>query len=156
MDHSSHKLQSDNFCDESLCTEHDVAKSKYVHQVTAKSLHTLRKSTFNHYKQQSTNQQSFEEWRDEMETNTPQFRFWSIALKLEVDYLLFIQSIRSFNFTLYVVCQQDFTVDLNLQPHPLYLLADHSSLRYGILSETNPVIFKEFISNGNFTVRRTK
>lgn len=45
----------------SLYTGHDVAESKYVHQVTGKPLHILMKNAFNNYVHESTNQLSFDE-----------------------------------------------------------------------------------------------
>lgn len=46
---------------ESLSTGHDVAESKYVHQVTGKSLHIFMKSAFSNYVHKSTKQLSFDE-----------------------------------------------------------------------------------------------
>ena len=47
-------------------------------------------------------EQRFQEWCDKMKERSPQFQFWHIALSMEMDYLLFLGSIRSRNFDLYV------------------------------------------------------
>ena len=46
---------------ESLGTRHNVVNTKYTHQVTIKSLHLLRKGTFNNYVYESSNQAIFGE-----------------------------------------------------------------------------------------------
>ena len=92
-----------------------------------------------------------------METRSPQFQSWSIALKLEMDYLLFLRWIRNSNFAFYVV-----SISLILpwifaftHIHYAYWLASHH-YDMEMLHKTNPDIFYEFKSNGDFTVRRTK
>lgn len=70
------------FGKESLCRWQDVVEFKYAHQVTAKSLHVLKKSAFDNYVHESSNQKIFEEWRDKMETLSSIFLFWSITSKM--------------------------------------------------------------------------
>ena len=45
------------------------------------------------------NGMNFESWRAEMEIKSLQFQVWSLVLKMEMDYLLFLQSIRSSSST---------------------------------------------------------
>ena len=90
---------------ESLLTGHNIAPSKYVHQVTAKVVRQLMQRTFkslNEGYSEDEREQRFQEWCDKMKERSPQFQFWHIALSMEMDYLLFLRSIRSRNFDLYV------------------------------------------------------
>ena len=96
------------------------------------------------------NEKSFETWRAEMEKENPQFKFWSIALKMEMDYLMFLRSIRSSDFWLYVSSIKSFL--------PWIFIFDH--IHYArdmeVLETTNPAIYHEFNDNGNFVVNRTQ
>ena len=85
---------------DSLLTGHKVAKTKYAHQVTAMALHQLMETAYQNCPLKI--KKSFQNWRSDMEKANPQFSFWSIALKMEMDYLMFLRSIRSSNFGLYV------------------------------------------------------
>ena len=90
---------------ESLLIGHNIAPSKYAHQVTAKVLHKLRWRAFETYKQDSlteNREKKFGQWCAEMDEKSPQFQFWSITLSMQKDYLLFLRSIRSRNFDLFV------------------------------------------------------
>ena len=83
----------------SLLTSHDVANTKYyAHQATTLTLYNLMNTAFKY--SGLTNGMNFEVWRDEMEIKSPQLQFWTIALKMESDYLLFLRSIRFSNFKL--------------------------------------------------------
>ena len=86
---------------DSLLSGHEVGKTKYVHQVTALILYQLMKDAFEQSKKEDCTL-NFEEWRASKELESPQFRFWSVALKMEMDYFLFLRSISSSNFKLYV------------------------------------------------------
>ena len=86
---------------DSLLSGHEVGKTKYVHQVTALTLYQLMKDAFEQSKMKDCTL-SFAEWRASKELESPQFQFWSFALKMEMDYFLFLRSRRSSNFKLYV------------------------------------------------------
>ena len=45
--------------------------------------------------------EDFQSWRHRMELEYPQFRYWSISLKMELNLLVFLKSVRSGNFSLY-------------------------------------------------------
>ena len=73
---------------QSILTGHDVAKGKYAHQVTAASLHILRRKAFD---DQSENGriESFTEWCEVMQKNNPNFQYWTVVLKLDIILFLF-------------------------------------------------------------------
>ena len=145
-------------------TGHEVAKSKYAHQVTASVLYRLMRNTYEQKcanleegAHEGENKVSLDSWRAEMEVRSPQFQFWSIALKMEMALFLFVRSIRARNFVLY-----KYAIDQLL---PWMFAFDH--IHYArwlsvhlhdmqVLDQTNPEIYKEFKNNGNFVVARTK
>ena len=92
-----------------------------------------------------------------MELESPQFQFWSIALKMEMDYSLFLRSIRSSNFKLYDALIGKFLPWIFRFDHIHYarwLSIHHYDME--MFKETNPGVFQKFDVNGNFTVARTK
>ena len=92
-----------------------------------------------------------------MEKENPQFLFWSIALKMEMDYLMFLRSIRSSNFRLYISSIARFLPWIFVFDHVHYarwLTIHHYDME--MLNETNPAIYEEFDTNRNFTVKRTQ
>lgn len=154
-----------------LLTGHEVAKSKYVHQVTASVLYRLMKSSYDGESGERTEEDenmeadesqknekiTFDSWRADMEVRLPQFQYWSIALKLEMAFFLFARSIRSRNFILY-----KYAIDQLL---PWMFALDH--VHYArwlsihlydmqVLNQTSPDTYYEFKENGNFVVARTK
>ena len=140
---------------DSLLTGHDVAQSKYMHQVTAMALHRLMKSAYDNRTPKNAN--SFEIWRAEMEKENPQFKFWSFALKMEMDYLTFLRSIRSADFKLYVASLKKILPWIFLFDHFHYarwLTIHHHDME--VLKDINPQIYEEFVTNGNFVVNRTQ
>ena len=87
---------------QSLLTGHDVAQTKYVHQVTTCCLYQLLHAAFSISTESAGDRTIlFDNWRSGMEKKSVQFQFWSVALKMELDYLLFLRSIRSGDFNLY-------------------------------------------------------
>ena len=94
---------------DSLLSGHDVAATKYVYQVTACTFYNLMKQAFQQSKCDTGREQrnlTFEQmeknkWREQMELLYPEFQFCSIALKMQMDYLLFLRSIQSRKFSLY-------------------------------------------------------
>ena len=140
---------------ESLTSGHDVAKTKYVHQVTAKALYQLLQNTYQRCKQDGC-QLDFLDWKRHHELRNPQFKFWSISLKMELDYLLFLRSVRSSNFSLYVESIGNFLPWIFALDHVHYqrwLSIHHYDME--MLRETNPSVFEAFNDHGSFTVSRT-
>ena len=138
---------------DSLCTGHSVAKSKYAHQVTVKVLYALMKNAY----QDSSSELGFEDWRAQMESSSPLFQYWSIVLRMEQVYLLFMRSIRTASFDLYVYSLEKLLPWIFALDHHHYarwLSVHHYDMQ--MLQTTNPDIYEEFKVNGNFTVKRTK
>ena len=92
-----------------------------------------------------------------MEERSPQFQFWSLTLKIELDYLLFLRSIRSRNFELYVLSIAKILPWLFALDH--YHYARWLSIHlYDMqrLEQTDPQIHHEFCMKGNFVVSQKK
>ena len=68
----------------SLPSGHEVRKTKYVHQVTVLTLYQLMKDAFEQSKKKDCTV-NFAEWLASEELQSPQFQFWSINLKIEMD-----------------------------------------------------------------------
>ena len=141
---------------QSLISGHEVAKTKYCHQVTACTLNSLMQEAYNHFREEKENI-SFGEWKSNMEERSPQFQFWSLTLKIELDYLLFVRSIRSRNFELYVLSIAKILPWLFALDHYHYarwlLIHLHDMQR---LEQTDPQIHHEFCMKGHFVVSRRK
>ena len=76
---------------------------------------------------------------------------------MEMDYFLFLLSIRSSNFKLYVASIGKFLPWIFAFDHvhnARWLSIHHYDMK--MLKETNPDVFQKFDVNGNFTVARTK
>ena len=141
---------------DSLCTGHTVAKTKYVYQVTAKALNILMIDAFQKSSIDVSRQHPFDEWRKEMESRSPQFKFWSIALRIELNYLLFLRAVLKGGFLLYMASIEKllpwiFTLD-HIH-YAIWLTVHHYDME--MLSTTNPGVFNKFW-NGNFTVEQTR
>ena len=135
---------------DSLLSGHEVGKTKYVHQVTALTLYQLMKDAFEQSKKEDCTF-NFAEWRASKELESPQFQFWSIALKMEMDYFLFLRSIRSSNFKLYVASIRKFLPWIFAFDHVHYarwLSFHHYDME--MLKETNPDVFQKFDVKKNF------
>ena len=144
---------------DAFLTVHDVAKTKYMHQVTALALHQLMVSSYDKYieSKSSTDPPNFGEWKTIMESAYPQFQFWSIALNMVVDYLIFLRSIRTGDFKLYTVSLERILPWIFVFDHIHYsrwLPVHHQDMK--TLRENNNVIYEEFVNNGNFVVHRTR
>ena len=79
---------------ESLVSGHDVVRTKYIHQVTASTLHQLQHQA---HKDSGTDLM-FSEWCSQMKDKSPTFQFWALVLKLKLILLDFLRSIRSADF----------------------------------------------------------
>ncbi|KAK3925234.1 hypothetical protein KUF71_002620, partial [Frankliniella fusca] len=76
-----------------------LTRSRYAHQVTAAALYRLQVAAYEEYS--SDDPLTFEDWRHEMRKSSVQFRFWDIALQLELTVLLLVRATRTANFCLY-------------------------------------------------------
>ena len=77
---------------DALLTGH-VVKTKYMHQMTAFTLHQLMVSSYDKFieSKSSTDPPNFSEWKTIMESAYPQFQFWSTVLNMQLDYLNFLR-----------------------------------------------------------------
>ena len=100
---------------ESLVSGHDVVRTKYIHQVTASTLHQLQNQA---YKDDGTGLM-FCEWSSEMKDKSPTFHFWALVLKMELILLEFLRSIHSVDFQLYVTAME--TMMLSFLPFDTHI-----------------------------------
>ena len=101
-------------------------------------------------------QHTFDEWCKEMEYRSQPFKFWLIALRMKLDYLLFLRTVREGDFLLYTASIKKLLPWMFALDHIHYarwLTVHHYDME--ILSTTNPDIFKESC-NGNFTVKQKR
>ena len=141
---------------ELLCAGHAIAKTKYVHQVAAKFLYILMIDAFQKSSINVSKQRTFSKRYREMESCSPQLKFWSIALRMELEYLLLPWAVRKGDFLLYIsTIWKAVTMDFCFGSHPLarWLAISHYNME--MLSTTNQDVFNKFC-NRNFTVKRTR
>lgn len=83
-----------------------ISRAQWAHQVSAAALFCLQNEAFTAYKDASEVEnlevKSFDEWCADMETNHPQFFYWSKTLKLEILFLQFMRAQREGNFLMYI------------------------------------------------------
>ena len=100
---------------------------------------------------------TFQEWREQMELLYPQFQFWSITLKMQMDYLLFLRSIQSRKFSLSVHSlgkRLPWTFFFDHFNYAQWMSVHHYDME--MLQESNCSNFHKFEVNGNFVSSRTK
>ena len=69
--------------------------------MTAAALHKLLTEGFEKINDENETKIAFDQWRTHFEQKYPQFRYWSVTLKLAFIMLSFVRSIRTGNFKLY-------------------------------------------------------
>ena len=82
-----------------------VTRTRWAHQVTASVLYLLRQEGYTQYCDELDDghvAMSVEEWCDTRADASPQFKFWSIILKLELEIMIYVRSLREGDFKLYV------------------------------------------------------
>lgn len=82
-----------------------VTRTRYAHQVTAAGLYILQMNAYEAYTRADHGENEpldFQQWIDKQTSLHPQFKFWDIALHLELLVMQYIRSIREGNFSLYV------------------------------------------------------
>ena len=93
---------------DNLLKGHDTAHSQWAHQVSAAALHHLLTESYLLYQQSfDENDLSFVEWREHMETMSPQFFYWSKTLDIEILFLQFLRAQREANFQRYTYSDQN-------------------------------------------------
>jgi len=82
-----------------------VKKTARIHQVTACALYRLRQDSFRNWQtsqQETAHASTFEQWCKQQAERSPQFYFWQLVLKVELDVLAWDRSVHEGNFPLYV------------------------------------------------------
>lgn len=135
-----------------------VTRTRRAHQISACCLYILLKAAYQEYSdsEEFDHKLDMEEWCLQMSTERPQFHYWFLTLKLELDALIFIRAIREGHFKLYI--------DALTRIIPWFFALDHIHYSRWLpvhvrdmtaLSSTNPDAHVEFLS-GKFVVHKTK
>ena len=135
-----------------------VTRTRWAHQVTASVLYLLRQEGYTQYCDKLDDghvAMSVEEWCDTRADASPQFKFWSNILKLELEIMIYVRSLREGDFKLYV--------DALTKIAPWFFALGHTNYARWIpvhlrdmvaLEDKHPDVFAEFMA-GNFTVKKT-
>ena len=70
-----------------------VTRTQRPHQVTASSLYLLLKRAYTEYSKDLEHVMSLEDWHTITANESPQFRFWSIILNLELHVMIYVRAI---------------------------------------------------------------
>lgn len=143
---------------ESFLTASHVRRTRHMHEVTAAGLHILQHTAYESYVQISTDEQnvlSFDKWCEEQAAKQPQFAYWSLVKQFELDILIFVRSIRTSNFKLYVdsltkLIPWFFTFD---RTHYARWLPIHVRDMMSLSGKHNDVL-QQFLL-GNFTAKKS-
>ena len=140
---------------ESFLTASHVTRTRRAHQVTAASLHILKKKAYIAYKdklEEAEQSLTFEDWENTMEKKSPHFLFWGLVLHLELTCLRLVRAFKKANFALYVDAIQQILPWLFVMDHTNY--ARWLAVHYWVLSSKHPDVYKHF-SDGAFVVHKT-
>ena len=142
---------------DSFLTAAHITRTRHAHQVTACVLYQALEEAHQEYvisSERGIEAMSLEDWCNK-QSNLPMFKFWFTVLQLELTLLVFLQSIRTGDFELYV---QSLTKLV-----PWFFSLDHFNYSRWIsvhlrdmvtLSHLHPQIYEEF-RKGHFTVQKT-
>ena len=99
---------------------------------------------------------SIEDWCEQRKIQSPQFQYWHLVLKMEIDILVFIRSLRESNFNLYrqALCQLIPYMFANNNVNYARWLPIHL-LDMLTLEERHPSIAEAFHA-GKFVVHKTE
>ena len=81
-----------------------ISRTRHAHQVTACGLHILMCSAYADYingMAESDVKLDFDKWKKAKARDCPQFKYWSLILKVELIVLMFVHSLREGSFSLY-------------------------------------------------------
>ncbi len=133
-----------------------VTRSRYCHQVSACALHLLMRNAYTAYLHSEANEHlDFNAWRDLQSQTCPQFKFWSTALNLELMLMIFVRSVRTGDFALYVqvlsqVAPWMFALDQNNYARWLPIHIRDMM----VLEHKHPAVFAEFQA-GKFVAQKS-
>ena len=143
---------------DSLLKATHVTRTRHAHQITADSLSILQHDVNERYKETllvGENVLDFTDWCGKMRAEQPQFKYWSFVLEMELIIFQIIESIRTGNFLSYRESLSMFIPWVFSFDHINYArwLSVHIRDMFS-LSETHPVIYKEFVA-GTFVAHKT-
>ena len=87
---------------QSFLSASHVSRTRYAHQVTAASLYTLMMKAYESYTKSTEVSSSFLCWKKQKDEECSQFHYWSTTLDFQLTILIFVRSIRSGDFGLYI------------------------------------------------------
>lgn len=100
--------------------------------------------------------ETLEKWCERRQQEVPHFKFWYTAFQLELLVLIYVKSLRTADFPLYIDCL--------MQLAPWFFCLDHTNYARWLpvhiqdmvnLNNTHPKIASEF-NDGKFTVHKTR
>ncbi|MES9882849.1 MAG: hypothetical protein ABW185_18430 [Sedimenticola sp.] len=134
-----------------------IKRTARAHQLTACALFKLQHESYKAYQtsQQGIAAESFDEWCNQRAEESPQFHFWQLILKTELDVLVWDRSIHEGNFPLYVESLTRLEWLFHALDHYNYARAVAVHLRDMVmLCSKHPDVFAAFCE-GKFTVNKT-
>ena len=135
-----------------------VTRTRHAHQVTAACLNLLQRRAYDQYVTNENNKSlclDFDAWCSYNSDRHPQFKYWSMTLKLELLLLTFVRSIRQSDFDLYVESLAELAPWVFAFYHHHYARWICVHIRDMLsLSVSHPNIHQEF-KRGKFTVHKT-
>ena len=117
---------------------------KCVYQLIAKALYIVMIDIFQESSTDVWKQHTFDEW---------QFKFWSIALRMELDYLLFLRSVWKGDFLLYIASIEKllpWISDLDLILYARWLTVHHYNISSSQIQRYNLRNLNQRIRNFTF------
>lgn len=141
---------------QSALDEHHIKRTRYAHQVSLMSLHLLKNRAYSAYCSEVLEApQSQENWDELKRTESPQFKYWSTIMELELLLCRFIRSLREGDFLLYVQVCDELCPWFHVMDHTNYARWLPVHVRDMVqLAESHPDIHAEFLK-GNFAVQRS-
>lgn len=141
---------------QSALDEKHIKRTRYAHQVSLMSLHFLKNKAYSAYCSEIHGPpQTQENWDELKKTESPQLKYWSTIMELEMLMCRFIRSLRERDFHLYVeVCDE---------VCPWFHVMDHTNYARWLpvhvwdmvqLPDINPDVHAEFLK-GNFVVQKS-
>ena len=142
---------------ESFLKASNVVRTRRAHQVTACALFAMLEKAHDKYKDESESDVlCLEDWCIGLKAAIPQFQYWYTVLHLEILLLLFIKSLRTGNFDLYISMLHKMLPWFFATNHPNYARWLSVHLRdMCALEETVPEVAAAF-KKGLFTVSKTR
>jgi hypothetical protein len=130
-----------------------LGRTRHAHQVTACALYVLMHKAFVAEDRNDTT--TIEAWRVQRESESPQFHFWSMTLRLEVAVLLFVKALREGNFQLYIESLAKIAPWFFALDHPNYARWLPVHVRDMLDLQRNAPDVAEHFRNGCFVFNKT-